>query len=87
MIIFKLKFSLIEFYGLGKLCWKCQIILFLWLWETRAILYPKKRNKCQGILPINMFASLEIRNIFIYDVFTDDIANIICQFHHLYLGQ
>ena len=44
-----------------------------------------KKSKFQGILPTNMLASLDIHNIFVSDVYMEDIADIIFQICHLNL--
>ena len=43
------------------------------------------KKKLQGILPTCMLAYLDINNSFVYNVYMDDIVNIICQIHHLHL--
>ena len=69
------------------MCWKRQIILFKRLWETRDILHPINKKKYQVKFPKNMLSSLKIHNKFVYGVYTEDKADIICQIHHLHLEQ
>ena len=42
---------------------------------------------CHGMLPITMLAYLVVRNIFVSDVYLDDIANMKFQLHHSHLEQ
>ena len=44
-----------------------------------------KDMKRQGIFPTNMLAYLDINISCFYYVFTEDIANMMCQIHHLNL--
>ena len=46
-----------------------------------------KKSKFQGILPTNMLASLDIHNIFVSDVYMEDIADTKCQLHTIHLEQ
>ena len=45
------------------------------------------KNKCEGVLPTNMIASLVIHNSFVYDVYMEDIANMKCQLHHIQMEE
>ena len=42
-------------------------------------------NKCQGILPTTMLEYLIIHNIFVFDVYMENIADMKFQSHHLHL--
>ena len=44
-----------------------------------------KYNKWQGILPKNMLAYLVNTKSFVFDEYVDNIADMKCQFHHLYM--
>ena len=44
-------------------------------------------NKVQLILPTNILASLVNIYSFIYDVYMDDIANMICQLYQYFIQQ
>ena len=47
----------------------------------------KLQKKHQGVLPKTMLLQLVINNGSISDVFMDDISNMKCHFHHLYLKE
>ena len=43
------------------------------------------KKQCQGKLPRNMLASLIYLNIFVSDIYLDDISSMKCQIHHSHL--
>ena len=46
-----------------------------------------RKNKCKGISPSNMIASLVHLNSYIYNIYMDDIADMISQIYHIHLEQ
>ena len=46
-----------------------------------------RKNNFQVMFPTNMLASLGIQNSFVFNVYIDDTANIICQIRHLFLNK
>ena len=47
--------------------------------EKLEIFHIQNNNKCQGILPTNMLASLEIHSSSFSNLYMEDIADMICQ--------
>ena len=57
------------------------IICYIFTRKTPLLL----KKICQGIFPTNMLETLYIRKGFVSDVYMDNIADMICNIHHLHL--